>query len=666
MERFRDLGQILAAAAEGEQGVRFISGAEEEKSVTYRALFKEALALLGALQTKGIKKSEELIIYTESNHQFVVAFWASILGGIIPVPVSVGTNDEHRAKLFRIWEQLNHSYLFTETGILKRLENFVRKSSYPHKENILHERTFTWLPVEERQSVDQVLATPETHTPDPTDISFIQYSSGSTSDPKGICLTHNNLTANILAIVEGGQWSAQDRSLSWMPLTHDMGLIGYHLSTMAAGMNQALMDTSLFIRRPLLWLKKATEQKSTQLCSPNFGYKHFLKLYSRKGENELELSNVKLILNGAEPISWVLCEEFLNAMARFGLKRSTMFPVYGLAEATVGVSFPSVGEEPARVIANRHSLKIGQTYEECHEGSPDAISFLKVGKPIRFQSIRITDDKDIELPDRSIGHIQISGENITPGIYRNESATQNLFSPDGWLRTGDCGVIADGSLVITGRQKDLIIVNGQNYYPHDIEEIIAQRDGLELGKVVVAGASVGKAPTEEILTFILYRLDIESFSHICELVKKTVAEQAGLDVTHVIPVKKIPKTTSGKVQRSLLVERYLTGDFDEEIRVLSNQAARVNRFDSDPVIQELQQVCEELCKGYVIRSDTNLFEVGISSLTLAEVVMAIEEKYPGKLDISDLFDYPTLGMVAGLIRSRAETSRSTEGSTAYD
>tara|TARA_B100000686_G_scaffold347681_1_gene436907 strand:- start:858 stop:2822 length:1965 start_codon:yes stop_codon:yes gene_type:complete len=654
MERFRDLGQILTAAAEGKQGIRFISGAVEEKSITYRDLLKEALSLLSRLQADGIKKSDELIIYTESNHQFIVAFWASILGGMIPVPISVGTNDEHRAKLFRIWEQLNHCYLFTETGILERLKTFVRKSPYANKENALHERAITWHPPKNRQPMDQVLSGTETHTPDPEDISFIQYSSGSTSQPKGICLTHNNLTANILAIIEGGRWNKQDRSLSWMPLTHDMGLIGYHLSTMAAGMNQALMDTSLFIRRPLLWLKKATEHKSTQLCSPNFGYKHFLNLYNRKGDNELELSNVKLILNGAEPISWALCEDFLNAMAPFGLKRSTMFPVYGLAEATVGVSFPTVGEVPARIIVNRHTLKIGSTYEECPEGSPDAISFLKVGKPIRFQSIRITNDNDIGLPEKTIGHIQIKGENVTPGIYQNESASNSLFSPDGWLRTGDCGVMTDGSLVITGREKDLIIVNGQNYYPHDIEEIITKREGLEPGKVVVAGSNLGTNATEEILTFILYRKDIESFAQISELVKTTVAEQAGLDVTHVIPVKKIPKTTSGKVQRSRLVERYLKSEFDDKIRVLSNQADSTNAFDTDPLIQELEKICEEICKEHVIRSDTNLFEVGISSLTLAEIVLAIDEKYPGKVDISDLFNCPTLGMIAELIRSKTK------------
>ena len=152
----------------------------------------------------------------------------------------------------------------------------------------------------------------ELHAAGPDDTCFIQYSSGSTSDPKGVVLTHRNLCVNIRAIVEGFDWGPDDQALSWMPLTHDMGLIGFHLSVMAAGMNHAVMDTNVFVRRPLLWMSKASELRSTQLCSPNFGYKHFLKLYQRKGLPGIDLSCVKRIINGAEPISWDLCEEFFG------------------------------------------------------------------------------------------------------------------------------------------------------------------------------------------------------------------------------------------------------------------------------------------------------------------------------------------------------------------
>ena len=221
------------------------------------------------------------------------------------------------------------------------------------------------------------------------------------------------LCVNIRAIIEGFDWDDAERSLSWMPLTHDMGLIGFHLSVLAAGMDHAVMDTNVFVRRPLLWMSKASELRSTQLCSPNFGYKHFLKLYQRKGLPGIDLSCVKRIINGAEPISWDLCEEFLEALAPAGLARNTMLPVYGLAEATVGVSFSALGPEYERVIMDRHSLQIGATYRPVDAGDPDAVSFVKVGKAIRDVDIRIADDADQLLTDGHIGHIQLHGDSIT-------------------------------------------------------------------------------------------------------------------------------------------------------------------------------------------------------------------------------------------------------------
>ena len=438
-----------------------------------------------------------------------------------------------------------------------------------------------------------------------------------------------------------------------MPLTHDMGLIGYHLSVLAVGMNHAVMDTSVFVRRPLLWMSKANELRATQLCSPNFGYKHFLKLFQRKGLPDLDLSCVKLILNGAEPISWELCEEFLGALAPHGLKRTTMFPVYGLAEATVGVSVSEPGSEYSRITVDRHSIRVGDAFQEVAPDDEHAVSFVRVGNAIRDVSIRITDDTDASLDPGKIGNIQLRGGSVTEHIYGDESATRDLFTDDGWLRTGDCGVFVDEQLVITGRQKDIIIVNGQNYYPHDIEEIVARLDGLDLNKVVVAGATPKGGQTEELIAFILYRQSVDEFAPIIEAVRDVVGKQTGLEIDNVIPVARIPKTTSGKVQRSKLLQAYFDGEFDEVILELKPEDAAPVATGEDPLVTELEIICREFAKDRKIGPDNNLFEVGVSSLTLTEIVLAIDEKHPGKLDISELFDYPTLRDIAALIREKA-------------
>ena len=644
MKLYATLTELFDDVRGSDREIRFIDGEDDETVIGFAELWSRSLALLGSLQARGMKAGDELVIFSKSNLNFVVAYWAAMLGGIVPVPVAVGISDEHRYKLFRILSQLERGTLFTEMDLLQRLLDFSKSRELVDVTAILDTRTVLMNDVTPADSGIVYNASPR-------DLAFIQYSSGSTSDPKGVCLTHENLCANIRAIVEGTRWSESDTSLSWMPLTHDMGLIGYHLSVLAAGMTHAVMDTSAFVRRPLLWMLKASELRATQLCSPNFGYKHFLKLFERKGLPEgTDLSQVRLILNGAEPISYDLCEEFLDALEPYGLARTAMFPVYGLAEATVGVTFGTPGDLYSRVVMHRHSLRIGGPFDVAEPGDSDAVSFVKVGKPIRDCEMRLADDADNVLEPGRVGNIQLRGASVTERIYGDDEATAALFTGDGWLRTGDCGVIVDGDLVITGRQKDIIIVNGQNYYPHDIEEIIAQIDGLDLGKVVVAGATPARGQTEELLVFVLYRQDIEAFAPLADQVRSVIGEQVGLEVDHVVPVPKIPKTTSGKVQRIHLLNAYLDGEYDDVIGKLAPRQDEVEALDADPLVAEFEAICREFSKDRRIGPDDNLFEVGVSSLTLTEIVLAIDEKYPGKLDISDLFDYPTLRDIADFMR----------------
>jgi acyl-CoA synthetase (AMP-forming)/AMP-acid ligase II/acyl carrier protein len=642
MQLYDTLIDLLSDARTKDRHIRFIDGEDDESIVSFAELWDRALALLGSLQARGMEKGDELVIFSKSNEDFVVAFWAAILGGIVPVPVAVGISDEHRHKLFRILHQLEQATLFTEADLLERLLEFAGKNELADVTAILETRTALMSDVVPGENGDVFAAKPD-------DLAFIQYSSGSTSDPKGVCLTHRNLCINIRAIIEGLEWTDEDSSLSWMPLTHDMGLIGYHLSVLAAGMNHAVMDTNAFVRRPLLWMIKANELRATQLCSPNFGYKHFLKLFERKGLPDADLSCVKLILNGAEPISYSLCEEFLDALAPYGLKRNAMFPVYGLAEATVGVSMPEVGDEYARVIVHRHSLRIGEAFESAELDDDDAVSFVKVGRAIRDVEIRIADDADAVLGEGKVGNIQLFGGSVAERIYGDAEASAGLFTGDGWLRTGDVGVFVDGDLVITGRSKDIIIVNGQNYYPHDIEEIAAEVEGLDLGKVVVAGTRTHESQTEELLVFALFRRDLDTFKILAKKVTARIGEHTGLEVDHVIPVRKVPKTTSGKVQRAALLNGYLDGEYDEVLGKLAPEVS-TEGVDEDPLVAELELICREFSKEYTIGPDDNLFEVGISSLTLTEIALAVDERYPGKLDISDIFDYPTLREIAEFLR----------------
>ena len=648
MKLHNTLTDLFESVRDKNREIRFIDGENKESIISFQDLWTKSLKLLGILQARGMVPGDELIIFSNSNENFVTAFWAAIFGGMIPVPVAVGISDEHRFKLFRIIDQLNNATLFTEEDLLIRLEEFSKKNKFESFKKILRNRAI-FINESHLNNLGKI------HKSKKNDVGFIQYSSGSTSDPKGVVLSHQNVCTNIRAIVEACQWTEDDQSLSWMPLTHDMGLIGYHLSILGIGMNNAIMDTNVFIRRPLLWMIKADEIRATQLCSPNFGYKHFLKLYERKGMKNLDLSCVKLILNGAEPISWDLCEEFLTAMKGHGLPKKSMLPVYGLAEATVGVSIPKPGKEYSKITVDRHSLKIGEKPSLVSESHINAINFLKVGSAIRDVNIRIADNADITLKQGFVGNIQLHGNSVTECIYNDKVTTDNLFTDDGWLRTGDCGLLVDDQLIITGRQKDIIIVNGQNYYPHDIEEIVAKIDYLDLNKVVIAGATPKNSHTEQILAFILYRKEIEDFISVSEEVRNLIAEQIGLELDKVIPVSRIPKTTSGKVQRAKLLQSYFDGEFESVLNELQSVALQIPsevKIEKDELLTDLLKICNEFIKERKVGADDNLFEIGVTSLTLVEVVLAIDEKYPQILDISDLFDYPTLREVSIFMKEK--------------
>lgn len=643
MTEFSTLSDMLLARRDSKHDLVLVNGENDQRTLPFASLADRALACLKALQDKGLRPGDELVVFSDDNEEFLVAFWGAILGGIVPVPVAVGISDEHRLKLLRILRQLDNPMLFSNARLIERLRAFADANGHDDVQPLLDKLTLTQADIGDGAG--------ELHEARPEDRAFIQYSSGSTSAPKGICLTHANLVSNVTASIQALKLTEKDRAFSWMPLTHDMGLIGYHVIMLSANVGHGIMDTALFVKRPLMWLQKVTELGSTILCSPNFGYKHYLKVCERKGPGDIDLSHVRLILNGAEPISVDLCNEFLDAMQPHGLAREAMYPVYGLAEATLAVTMPEQGREFTYVTVDRHRLRIGEPYSEVAAGSDDAFNLVRLGMLIDGVDMRIADDDDQPLPQGHIGHILLRGPNVTAGIYGDPDDEADIFTADGWLRTGDCGAISEGQLIITGRQKEIIIVNGQNYAPHDIEEAVATLDDLDIGKVVACGAASPGSKGEELLVFVLYRKDLESFVDLAHDVRMAVGARIGLQVDHVLPVARIPKTTSGKLQRRALAEAYLDGEYADIVAQLDRlTVVHPDENEADPLVRELEMICAEFSKDKVVGPDDNLFEVGISSLTLTEIMLAIDEKYPGKVDINDLFEYPTIRSLAGFLR----------------
>ncbi len=625
------------------RSVTYLEGDNEEHSVSFGELHERALGILHHLQKLGAKRGDKLILFLGNNEQFIDAFWAAVLGGIVPVPVALGISDEHRHKLLRIARKLGKPFIYTDRRSLDRIGTFATQAGETEVFEGLRSRAFLV------DSLDDISRAGQVHHPQPSDVAFIQFSSGSTSEPKGVVLTHANILANSRGSREGVKFTPEDVSLSWMPLTHDMGLIGFHIFMFENRIQCHLMPTELFIRRPLLWLTFATRKRASILCSPNFGYKHYLKVLGERTVEGLDLSAVRLIFNGAEPISVDLVEEFLTRMRPAKLARNAMFPVYGLAEASLAMTFPPLGREYRATSFRRQELGVGDTAQSVAKGDKDAVEFISVGTAIPYSEVRIAGNDDAPLADGRVGNIYIRGQNVTQGYFENPEANAEALTPDVWLRTGDLGVVHDGEIYITGRAKEIIFVNGQNYYPHDLESIAQRAEGLELGKVVAAGAKPRGAQTEQLVVFVLHRGEMKEFLPTATQVSRLINENIGLEVAEVIPVKRIPKTTSGKIQRHLLEESYVAGEFDPELAELHalREAQRGPASSSRSAIEDqLKTICDAALEGKRVDLHDNLFEIGASSLKLIEIHENIDREYPGMVDLTELFDFPTIAELA--------------------
>jgi acyl-CoA synthetase (AMP-forming)/AMP-acid ligase II/aryl carrier-like protein len=434
-----------------------------------------------------------------------------------------------------------------------------------------------------------------------------------------------------------------------MPLTHDMGLIGFYLMQFTNRVHIHLMPTELFVRRPLLWLQTASKKRVTITCSPNFGYRHFLKVLGERRLDGVDLSAIRQIYNGAEPISVALCNEFMSALAYTGLKRQAMYPVYGLAEASLAVAFPEPGSDYRWIRVNRHKLRQGARIELNPADARDALELMCVGRVVPNTELRIADDSRGELPNGEVGHILIRGAAVTRGYFGDPEATALAVDADGWVDTGDLGFLHEGSLYIAGRSKEIIFVNGQNYYPYDLENIAQRAPGLDFNKLVAAGVAKPGAQGEELVVFVLHRGSMADFLPTAAAVQRLINEHTGLEVAQVIPTKRIPKTTSGKVQRHLLEQAYIDGEFDadlEELKALREAPVAAGHVSGTELETRLQSICEAALPGKRIDVNDNLFEIGASSLKLIEIHENIDRDFPGLIDLTELFDHPTIADLA--------------------
>jgi iturin family lipopeptide synthetase A len=603
-------------------------------TISYNAFLNEVLSLLGHLQEMGAVKGEKVILQFENNQDFVHLFWACILGGMIPVPLSCGNNDQTILKIKNVIKQLKNCTIASTENVFEYLDAteaiLLVKRRYIYNNKLLSGK---------KGKVADIYS---------TDIAYYQFSSGSTGNPKGIKLTHENLLTNIDDSIAASRLNPESAFCSWLPLSHDMGLIGGHFVPFRQKINQIIVSTSFFIRRPLIWLKTLDEFRITHTMTSNFGCRYVINaLEANQDFPKLDLSNLKVLYNGSEPISSKNCDAFLEMLKYTGLSKKVMFNVYGLAEASLAVSFPPYYEEYVRYHLNRNTLSKGKMVDVLISESDKSICFVSVGKPLQNCSLRICDDNNVTVKDRIIGNIQIKGKNVTSG-YLEALQTEKLLTDDGWLKTGDLGVMIEGNLVVTGRSKELIIINGQNFYPHDIEFELCKLFSIEQGKIVIASHDV---PSEKtlVLVFVEYRKSVTDFTSLRDKFKDAIAAYLGSDNCEVIPVKQIPKTTSGKLQRLKLVKEFIDGVFadkQELAGILPILISPSEDFSSarKKIVALLQdEIIKQNVEKSAIHLDVSFMDFGLSSNQLVFIQGRISRLLGIKIDTTIFFSYPNIG-----------------------
>ena len=531
--------------------ITFYQDEGDEPSLTYLQLETGARRVAAGLQAHGVEKGQCVAIMLPTSADYFFSFMGVLLAGAIPVPlyppVRKSQLEDHLQRQSGILNNCQAVMMITvpEAILLAHL----LKVQTPVLQEVIT--------VEHLQRNNQLFMATEVCA---TDIAFLQYTSGSTGDPKGVTLTHANLLANIRADGEAVNANHNDVFISWLPLYHDMGLIGAWLGSLYFAAPLVIMSPLDFLARPERWLWAIHRYRGTLSAAPNFAYELCLLRVQDEDIQGLDLSSWRVAFNGAEPVDPKTVTGFCQRYANYGFRNKTMYPVYGLAECSVGLAFPPLGQGVLIDHIDRdHFMRNGEARPTgIDEG---ALRFTASGRALAKHEIRIVDDAGHELPERHEGLLEFRGPSTTSGYYRNPEATKGLFNGD-WLNSGDRAYFVGADLFITGRIKDIIILAGRNIYPQELEEAVGEIDGIRRGRVAAFGSKSERTATERLVIIAESRAPEQQHNRLRRAINEIITDLTGAAADEVVlaPPGTVLKTSSGKIRRAACRERYEMGD----------------------------------------------------------------------------------------------------------
>ena len=529
----------------------------QEQVIRYGQLHEEAEKIAKGLQHRGIRPGETVAIMLPTGDTFFYTFFGILLAGAVPVPIYPPFRPD------RIEEYAKREVKILQNAQTRILITFARAAILS---NILQTFIPSLKEVTTVKNLQKTSGSMEQISIESNDPALIQYTSGSTGDPKGVLLTHENFLANIRGLGKAIPITNSDVSVSWLPLYHDMGLMNW-LGSLYYGVPLTVLSPLTFLSRPERWLWAIHYHRATLSGGPNFAYELCAKKINPKDIEGLDLSSWKFAFNGAEGINPKTLERFHKKFSRYGFKMESFAPVYGLAESTVALTFPTEKRVPRvdRIQRNIFELE-GKAITATNENDKDILEFVGCGEAMSNHAVRIVDEAGIEAAERTVGNLQFRGPSSMQGYFNNPAATQKVFH-DGWWDTGDLGYLVGKELFITGRKKDLIIKAGRNLYPEEVEEIVSQIPSIRKGCVIAFGVNDPNTGTEKLVVVAeTYDLSKEAKQKIHNEVIEKMAVDLGIppDAVILVPPRTVPKTSSGKLQRSACKQAYLDGKLTQQ------------------------------------------------------------------------------------------------------
>ncbi len=546
-----------------DKGVRYVLDNERTDFQTYAQLRSEALVVLGNLRRRGIALGDAVILQMEDLRDHLVTFWACVLGGIIPMAVAAPPTYADKnavSKLFNAWRLLEGPPIVTSAGLLEGL------NTLPAAMDMTGLVTIDVAALK----VDGEL-TPEPASRRPEDVMFYQLTSGSTGIPKIVQITHRGVCAHLAGAAAHNGYREDNVTFNWLPLDHVAPILMYHLRDVFLGCQHILCRTDHILSQPLRWLRIVERYRVTHSWSPNFGYKLVNEaLAAAAGDESFDLSSAEGFMNAGEQVTFPVVREFLERVASFGFRSRALHPAYGMAETCTAITYRT-DLDLAQPGAVHHVLKSSLHGQLQKVAAPSRLSltFMDLGTPIPGVTIRIADQQNQVLLEGQIGRVQAKGDVITPGYLRNPEANAACQVGDGWFDTGDSGCLVDGNLVVTGRLKEMIVIQGANFYCHEIEDLVERVEGVEPTFVGVCGIENPSTGSEGLAIFFVPQDRIgRDLGLVMKAIKQVVAASVGLSPLHIVPLPKerFPKTTSGKIQRADLKNALSRGDLDDLVR----------------------------------------------------------------------------------------------------